>query len=307
MKSMTPGKVNQIIVTIVTIMVISAGLTACAQPPATPTVEVIPPTATMPPATATPTEPPPAWQFSLERKAEIIRNVNSFLNAEGQYSEEELRNNDHWFDLLPNEKKPLPLGVTEQWPNTAQAIQIDYLYTGNAFHFFLGTYGTNGQRIVIDFCHTPEYLRYSVTPGNLVISPGELTVYHDYENNAEFWGFLEERIGSPMGFSLEFKKHNELSDEDIQLLKDYGRDPEEYLYITDFINKQEQLEYQRDIWFLINKSNFDIRFQMGTDIYQTDNVMSVIYFDAGNLMEADDLTAIENELPIGYSFFQFRQ
>lgn len=104
MKSMKSGKVKIVVFYFVTIMVISVALTACAQPPATPTVEPIPPTATIPPATATPTEPPPVWQFSSERKAEIIRNVNAFLNAEGQYSEEELRKNDHWFDLLPNEK-----------------------------------------------------------------------------------------------------------------------------------------------------------------------------------------------------------
>lgn len=64
-------------------------------------------------ATATATEVLEAGEISTERKQEIVDRVNAFINAEGQYSDEELRKDPTWFDLDTDESIPLPLGMLD--------------------------------------------------------------------------------------------------------------------------------------------------------------------------------------------------
>lgn len=114
------------------------------------------PTITLTPEpTATATEVLEAGEISTERKQEIVDRVNAFINAEGQYSDEELKKDPTWFGLDTDENKPLPLGMLS--PVYFQGVLVDYEIVNNNYHLIMGTLLRTGERAVFDYSFPDKF------------------------------------------------------------------------------------------------------------------------------------------------------
>ncbi len=236
-----------------------------------------------PEATATATEVLEAGEISTERKQEIIDRVNAFINAEGQYSDEELRKDPTWIDLDSDESKPLPLGMLS--PIYFQGILVEHDLINNNHHLFVGTLLRTGERAVFDYSYSGDYVggynsRISGLPN--FSSTGN---YIEFSNIEERNLFLNSIIGKPLlfVFMINIEEPNP-PDENFRLLMTKACQE----YMTDLYNLVPIVEE-----YNFNRPN--------------DNKQSALYFTKDNLLEIDDFDRIKNNVLCGIATFTIRK
>lgn len=232
--------------------------------------------------TATVTEVLEAGEISTERKQEIVDRVNAFINAEGQYSDEELRKDLTWFDLDTDESKPLPLGMLS--PVYFQGILVEHDLINNNHHLFMGTLLRTGERAVFDYSYSGDYVggyiwKMSGLPN---FSGGNFTQFNNIEERNLF---LDSVIGKPLSFSfmINLEEPNPV-DENMRLLTTSACQE----YMTDLYNLVPIVEE-----YNFNRPN--------------DNEQSALYFTKDNLLGLDDFDGIKNNVLCGIAPFTIRK
>jgi len=230
------------------------------------------PTITLTPEpTATATEVLEAGEISTERKQEIIDRVNAFINAGGQYSDEELRKDPTWFDLDTDKNLPLPLGMIN--PGGLQTILVDYQLIDNNCHYFLGIHLRNGERAVFVFSQPidVDYFSFEVRKSGLPSFGSTAPENIEYSNFEEKSYYLNKLLGKPLTSFFMINMEVEESEPEIFKLMDSSVCQE---YYTDLYNLVPIVEdYGR-----VHNSN--------------DNKQSVLYFSKENLLTKEDFLII---------------
>lgn len=224
-----------------------------------------------PEATATVTEVLEAGEISTERKHEIIDRVNAFINAEGQYSDEELRKDPTWFDLDTDKNIPLPLGMIN--PGGLQTILVDYQLIDNNCHYFLGIHLRNGERAVFVFSQPidVDYFSFEVRKSGLPSFGSTAPENIEYSNFEEKSYYLNKLLGKPLTSFFMINMEVEESEPEFFKLMDSSVCQE---YYTDLYNLVPIVEdYGR-----VHNSN--------------DNKQSVLYFSKENLLTKEDFLII---------------
>jgi len=251
--------------------------------PPTEVVTEMPTASLTPEATATATEILEAGEISTERKQEIIDRVNAFINAEGQYSDEELRKDPTWFDLDTDESKPLPLGMLD--PGYFQGILVEHDLINNNHHLFMGTLLRTGERAVFDYSFSGDYVGgYNWKMSGLPNFSGAGN-YTQFSNIDERNLFLDSVIGKPLSFvfMINLEEPNPV-DENMRLLTTNACQE----YMTDLYNLVPIVEE-----YNFNRPN--------------DNEQSALYFTKDNLLGLDDFDRIKNNILCGIGGLTIRK
>lgn len=235
-------------------------------------------------AAATATEILESGEISAERKQEIVDRVNAFINAEGQYSDEELRKDPTWFDLDTDESKPLPLGMINS--GSLQAILVDYQLIDNNCHYFLGILLRNNERAVFDFSQSIEtdiktiFVRRSGLPAfNTDSTIIEINDFKDKSN------YLNKLLGKPAVFQFMIDLHL----------------PENVEVFYTLMASALCQEYYTDLWNLVPiLENTNRNYNSG------DNKQSVLYFSKENLLKKEDFPKILKDNLLCSSLLVFR-
>ena len=243
------------------------------------------PTNTLTPEpTATATEVLEAGEISLERKQEIVDRVNAFINAEGQYSDEELRKDPTWFDLDTDEGKPLPFGMIN--PAFFQGVFVDYQILNNNYHLFMGTLLRTGERAVFNYSFPDNFVwgytwRMSGLPN--FSSAGNFTEFNNLEEQNLF---LDSVLGKPLIFPFA----PEIGSDVININENWA-----------LLGSKVCQDYLTDLYNLVpivEEYNF---------YRPSDNKQSALYFTKNNPLKLDDFSSIENNVLCGAGGFTIRK
>lgn len=228
-------------------------------------------------ATATATEVLEVGEISTERKQEIVDRVNAFINAEGQYSDEELRKDPTWFGLDTDESEPLPLGMINS--GSLQTILVDYQLIDNNCHYFLGTHLRNGERAVFDFSQPidVDYYKFEVRKSGFPDFGSTAPESIEYNNFEEKSYFLNKLLGKP--FTLFFMINMEVGE----------NEPEFFKLMASSVCK----EYYTDLYNLV----FIVEDKFGLSHDPNDSEQSVMYYIGKDLLTIEKFnTIMENDV-----------
>ena len=237
-----------------------------------------------PEPTATATEVLEAGEISLERKQEIVDRVNAFINAEGQYSDEELRKDPTWFDLDTDEGKPLPFGMLN--PIFFQGVLVDYQIINNNYHLFMGTLLRTGERAIFDYSFPDNFIsgynwRMSGLPNF-----SSMDNYTEFNNLEEQNLFFDSVLGKPLTFPFT----PEMGSDVININENFA-----------LLGSEVCQDYLADLYNLVpvvEEYNFN---------RPNDNEQSALYFTKDNLLGLDDFDRIKNNIQCGNPGFTIRK
>jgi hypothetical protein len=248
---------------------------ATEMPTASPTLE----------ATATATEVLEAGEISTERKQEIIDRVNAFINAEGQYSDEELRKDPTWFYLDIDKNKPLPLGMLT--PAMNQIILVDYEIINNNYHLFSGTLLKTGERTVFDYSFPGDYVDGYDWKQSGISNFSETSNYAKFNSIEEQNLFFDNLLVKPLTHALLIGMTPELANlGEIFALTGTSACQD---YLADLYNLVHNVEDK----YNVNRPN--------------DYEQSVLYFTKDNLLGLDDFDRIKNNILCGIGGLTIRK
>lgn len=248
---------------------------ATEMPTASPTLE----------ATSTTTEVLEAGEISTERKQEIIERVNAFINAEGQYSDEELRKDPTWFYLDIDKNKPLPLGMLT--PAMNQIILVDYEIINNNYHLFSGTLLKTGERAVFDYSFPGDYVDGYDWKQSGISNFSDTNNYAKFNSIEEQNLFFDNLLGKPLTHALLIGMAPELANlNEIFALTGTSACQD---YLADLYNLVHIVEDK----YNVNNPN--------------DYEQSVLYFTKDNLLGLDDFDRIKNNILCGIGGLTIRK
>lgn len=242
-----------------------------------------PPTLT-PEPTATVTEVIENGEIGIERKQEIVDRVNAFINAEGQYSDEELRKDPTWFDLDTDENKPLPLGMLD--PIHFQGVLVDYEIFNNNCHLFMGTLLRTGERAVFNYSFPDNlFVGYSWKMSGLPkFTSGDN--YTEFKNLEEQNLFFDSVLGKPLTFTF---------------LIDLGSDVININENFALLGSKVCQDYLTDLYNLVPiVEDYNVN-------RPSDNEQSALYFTKDNLIGLNSFDRIKNNVLCGNSAFTIRK
>jgi hypothetical protein len=239
-----------------------------------------------PEPTATATEVLQDGEISSERKQEIIDRVNAFINAEGQYSDEELRKDPTWFYLDIDKNKPLPLGMLS--PGAfIQSIFVDYEIINNNYHLFLGTLLRTGERAVFDYSYPGDYFDGYDWKQSGISTFSDTSNFTKFNSIEEQNLFFDSLVGKPFTFLLFIGMSPELA----KLSENMG-----------LTGSSACQDYMMDINNLV-----PIIANAGRRTVPNDYKQSVLYFTKNNPLKLDDFSSIENNVLCGAGGFTIRK
>jgi len=213
-----------------------------------------------------------------ERKKEIAKNINDYLNSEGNYTLENIQANHQYFfgetDVI---KGILPLGMIRRIIGQFILIDANYDFDSKLMHLYLGTIDAEKNRVVFDYNFLRDFVDESVRPPvNLIqertslyakIATGNGKML-DRINVLEKWNkFIEENRSKPISIDLfttlmteEWGNQNWIKEFDsyldlrIALFNQLPKFGQAVGYLpTKKIGEEESKEYLKCMW---TKNNF---------------------------------------------------